>query len=146
MRRTTLVCAILIALLANISFLPIGYVERLWQLRGVPYSRLTCSAFIDQAHDKTFIKQCGSLRIWQGRCPNQTRIAEFASLDELDHSILKPGDILAFHGDHVAAYAGEGTFLDSDPSHANQGVGVMQPNGGNAAWFRGRVRVIRWTQ
>jgi len=139
--------SVLLLVIATSSFKPADYVDRLWALRGTPYSELTCSDYIDRAKqtdtDPT-VGRCGAFGIWAGTCSHQRRIAEFDSLQSVDKSILLPGDILAFHGDHVAVYAGEGTFLDSDWSHTNKGVDVMRPNGGNAAWFVGPVRIVRW--
>ncbi len=142
MRKLYILVAILSMLLS--SFRPMGYVDRLWDLRGIPYSTLTCSGFIYQAHDGNLNDQCGAFGMFVGTCGRQKRIAEYNSLNDVDRSILLPGDILAFHGDHVAVYAGDNTFLDSDWSHQNKGVGIMNPYGGNAAWFIGKVRIVRW--
>lgn len=144
MRRVKL-SVILMAMFVSSSFCPRTYVDRLWSLRGTLYSILTCSDYIDMAHSQTLEDQCGAAGIWVGTCPNQVRIGASRSLRELDLSTMRPGDIVAFHGAHVAAYMGNGVFLDSDWHHANKGVDYMDAAHGDPTWFNGPVRVVRWT-
>jgi len=68
-------------------------------------------------------------------------IEDLSSWQQLDRSKLLKGDVIAFNGMHVAAYVGDGHFMDSDPIH--EGVGPMKYHP-NDPWFTGRVKVLRW--
>lgn len=143
MRRVKL-SVILLAMFVSSSFCPKGYLDRLWALRGTLYNKLTCSDYIDMAHSDTLRNQCGAAGMWVGTCPDQHRVGAFTSLQAVDKSTLQAGDIIAFHGAHVAAYMGNGVFLDSDWHHANKGVDYMDAAHGDPAWFDGPVRIVRW--
>ena len=67
---------------------------------------------------------------------------DVASFDDVDASKLLPGDVAAFHGVHVAAFVGNGTWMDSDFRH--DGVGIMRPNRRRGGWFYGEVKILRW--
>ena len=58
---------------------------------------------------------------------------------------LQPGDIVAFHGVHVAAYLGGGRWVDADTRRGNVAEFRMSDKPAADAWFAGRVRVLRWT-
>lgn len=120
----------------------VSYVEMLKALRGTSYWQLQCSSYITAA--KRFNRHCGAAEFWQNGCGGAlAEVTEVDSLRHVDVAKLEPGDVIAFHGVHVAAYIGDGKFMDSDPVHG--GVGYMTPNAiPGDAWFNGQVKILRW--
>jgi hypothetical protein len=115
------------------------YVSHLLAFEGVPYARMNCSQFVCMAKQHNY---CSSAEIYRG-CNGAFEIVEqAASLSEIDYSRLRAGDIAAFHGVHVAAYVTGTTWLDSDPEHG--GVGLMKATPFDP-WFKGPIRILRWT-
>ena len=80
--------------------------------------------------------------IWRGRGQGLTIIHECDTLAGCEMAGLVEGDIVAFHGCHVAIYH-DGAIHDSDPRH--DGVGLMQYDGSDP-WFAGPVRILRRRQ
>jgi hypothetical protein len=120
---------------------PSSYLERLKFFRGESYWTLNCSAYIRTAN---LHKSCGGAAgMFNGCRGDMTIIAEYKSFLEIPISVLKPGDVIAFNRAHVAAYIGQGEFMDSDPRH--YGVGPMEYTPGDP-WFAGPVRVVRWNR
>jgi hypothetical protein len=65
-----------------------------------------------------------------------------ASLNELDHEQLRPGDLaVTSDGVHVLAYLGDRTWIASDPEQAEV-IRMRAPN--ISVWFRVPVRLLRW--
>ncbi len=114
-----------------------SYLARLKKLAGTPYNKLNCSAYLCAARRHS---PCSAAGIYAGCDGDLEVVAEVASLRETGSLALRPGDIIAFHGEHVAAYVGAGMFMDSAPEH--DGVGMMKP--GADRWFDGPIRVLRW--
>lgn len=117
------------------------YLDALKALRGTSYWTLQCSTYITTA--KNF-RHCGAADFWKTGCGGAlTTVAVVPSVEEIPIAILQPGDVIAFHGVHVAAYVGDGKFMDSDPNH--YGVGDMTPNAIKGdTWFVGKVKILRW--
>lgn len=117
------------------------YLLRLFSLRGTSYWTLQCSDYITTA--KKF-RHCGAAEFWRNGCGGAlVTVAEVSSANKIPVAILRAGDVIAFHGVHVAAYVGDGKFMDSDPNH--YGVGDMTPDAIHGdTWFAGKVKILRW--
>jgi hypothetical protein len=118
-----------------------GYVAKLQQLVGTPYAKLDCSGYISTAHGH---ERCSAADMWN-TCGSELKLVEHvADKDEIDYSKVRPGDVAAFHGVHVAAYLGDGVWVDSDPMH--NGVGRIRLGNTNPydPWFSGEVKILRW--
>jgi len=120
---------------------PSDYLSMLVGLRGTSYWTLQCSTYITTA--KHF-RHCGAAEFWNNGCGGAlATVAEVPSIEKIPVTSLQAGDVVAFHGVHVAAYIGDGKFMDSDPNHG--GVGDMTPNAiHNDGWFTGEVKILRW--
>lgn len=103
---------------------------------GPAYLDETCSQFVcRRAHRPEFKAQ----ELWDG-ADGQLQLVQAQPQFEdviLDH--LQEGDVIAFHGVHVAVYT-HGGFMDSTPEH---GESRMQYRAGDQ-WYSGPVRVMRW--
>lgn len=119
----------------------VSYVEMLKALRGTSYWTLQCSSYITEAHH---FHHCGAAGFWQDGCGGAlATVAVVPNVKAIPVDQLHPGDVIAFGGVHVAAYIGDGKFMDSDPMHG--GVGDMTPNAlPGDAWFKGQVKILRW--
>jgi hypothetical protein len=103
---------------------PHSYVEALTMLKGTDYWELNCSEYICAAKHHP---DCVARNFWEKGCDGDTYVVQdVASFDAVDTSKLLPGDVAAFHGVHVAAYIGNGLWMDSDYRHG--GVGIMKQN------------------
>jgi hypothetical protein len=119
---------------------PTNYVESLVMLEGTDYWQLNCSEYICAAMRHP---NCLARNFWEQGCDGDAFVMQdVPSFDDVDTSKLLPGDIAAFHGVHVAAYVGNGTWLDSDYKHG--GVGIMRRNRRRGGWFYGEVKILRW--
>jgi hypothetical protein len=78
--------------------------------------------------------------IWDGGKGQLDVVQAQDRFEDILTDSLQEGDIVAFHGAHVAVYY-RGHFVDSDPRH--NGPGVMQYVAGDS-WFTGPVRILRW--
>jgi hypothetical protein len=107
-------------------------------LNGKPtYIDQPCSKYVClHAHRPTMDAQ----QIWDGGNGSLQVVQAQARFEDVLPGSLQEGDILAFHGEHVAVYQ-RGQFMDSDPRH--NGPGAMQYLAGDP-WFSGPVRVLRW--
>jgi hypothetical protein len=131
---------ILSALSLSFTPAPRNYVESLVLLNGTNYWELNCSEYICVAkrHQK-----CLAKNFWENGCDGDALVVQDAqSFEGVDARKLLPGDVAAFHGVHVAAYVGNGTWMDSDYRHG--GVGIMKPNRRKGGWFYGEVKILRW--
>ncbi len=115
------------------------YVRRLAELNGTSYLELQCSTYICAAkkHEK-----CTAAEIWEGCGGAMEIVQEAANFASVKESSLKPGDVVVFNGVHVAAYVGNGVWMDATPE---RGVGEMKlPVNEFDPWYRGTVRILRW--
>jgi len=140
MRKLPII-GLLILCVLNTSCTSVSYLSQLIALRGMSYWEMQCSTYITEA--KGF-RHCGAGEFWNNGCGGAlATVAEAPSYQAIDYSVLRAGDVLAFHGVHVAAYVGDGRFFDSDPTHG--GVGPMTPDAiHNDTWFSGKVKILRW--
>jgi hypothetical protein len=133
--------AIVLSLL-SLSFkaAPTNYLESLVMLEGTDYWQLNCSEYICAAKRHP---DCTASNFWERGCDGDALVVQdVPSFDDVDTHKLLPGDIAAFHGVHVAAFTGNGIWLDSDYKHG--GVGVMRRNRRPGGWFYGEVKILRW--
>ena len=109
-------------------------------LEGTPYETLNCSAYICRANRQP---HCTAADFWNNGCRGSVLvIQDVARFEDIDQGKLQPGDVAAFHGVHLAAYVGNGIWMDSDFRH--DGVGVMHRNRRPGGWFYGEVKILRW--
>lgn len=131
-----------VVLLTNCD-VPTGYVARLQALRGTPYLTLDCARYICAAKRHS---HCGSAAIFSGCNGDMTLVKQVSTLAEAEAlPVLQPGDVADFHGVHVAAYVGNGQWMDSNPDHSGVGTMDKQPNP-HDLWYTGPVRILRWNK
>jgi len=119
---------------------PHNYLESLTMLNGTNYWELNCSEYICIAKHHP---DCVARNFWEQGCNGDAYVVQdVASFDDVDTSELLPGDVAAFHGVHVAAFVGNGLWMDSDYRHG--GVGIMRRNRRPGGWFYGEVKILRW--
>ena len=126
----------------SLSFTPAprNYVESLVMLNGTDYWQLNCSQYICAAARHRY---CTARNFWEHGCDGDAFVVQdVPSFGDVDSSKLLPGDVASFHGVHVAAFIGNGTWMDSDNRH--NGVGTMRPNRRKGGWFYGEVKILRW--
>ena len=144
------VIALMIVSTVMLLFQPKTYTDALRSYNGTEYMDLTCSALICKAHGKiSKVKvNCKARELWEGCDGNLRQVAEGESLEKLDWSQAKPGDVLAVNGVHVIAYLGDGRCIDSDPLQGGvREVSVSElMSKKNDAWFTGPVRLERWVR
>lgn len=70
---------------------------------------------------------------------NLMRVRECDTLAQCEIVGLADGDVVAFHGVHVAIYQ-DGVLRDSDPRH--DGPGLLQYREGDN-WFSGPIEILR---
>jgi cell wall-associated NlpC family hydrolase len=114
-----------------------SFIDELLALEGTPYTALTCSALINRAHGH---RECLAAEMWDG-CQGDLAVFEEVSSWRSLHALL-PGDVLVVGRVHVAAYLGDGQFIDSVPE---RGVARFSSVNLNDPWYSGRVRVLRWS-
>lgn len=125
--------------------LPAAYVDRLVALEGHRSSMdvsFNCAAYICFAHSTPY---CDAGAMYVGACTGQKIVANYWNTSDLDESKLEPGDIAAWHGVHVAAYLGNGRWIDSD-SRRGRVATFQLADKANDSWFYGSVRILRWSQ
>jgi hypothetical protein len=152
---------------------PLNYTQRLvflegWNSMSKDKDSLNCSGFICNAHGSRFRT---SAEMYFNSLGDMTLLREVASRSQIDESLLLPGDVAAFRGldtvnlrqqvgIHVAAYLGNGLWVDADSRRG--GVltvgGVKTMNILNPTtlylenvprkdhYYAGRVRLYRWNQ
>jgi hypothetical protein len=119
-----------------------GYVTRLKWLEGLPSSIdvMNCAGYISNAHGG---QRLDSNQFYRGE--GQTHIvAEYRTPSDVRESDLLPGDVIAFHGFHVAAYLGNGRWVDSDARRGDISEFRLTEKSKRDDWFSGPVRIVRW--
>lgn len=105
---------------------------------GPRYIDENCSQFVcRRAHRMEFKAQ----ELWDGANGQLSVVQAQAQFEDLIVEDLREGDVIAFHGVHVALYT-HGGFMDSTPEH---GAGRLQYQAGDR-WYTGPVRVLRWQE
>jgi hypothetical protein len=107
-----------------------------FQWPGPTYLDETCSQLVcRRAHRPELTAQ----ELWDGGEGQLQVVQAQPQLEAVIVEDLLEGDVLAFHGVHVAVYT-HGDFMDSTPE---RGPGLMQCRSGDR-WYAGPVRVLRW--
>jgi cell wall-associated NlpC family hydrolase len=71
-----------------------------------------------------------------------TFVTSAKSLNDLDHSLARPGDLaIAGGGVHILAYLGDHRWIQADP---NEGKVIVETAPSKNYWFKGPVKIIRW--
>ncbi len=74
-----------------------------------------------------------------------TKMLRYDSINQLDSSILKPGDMaVTVDGEHILAYLGDLTWISADPD-VQKTIEVTTPEPDNF-WFNTPVYLLRWRQ
>jgi len=123
---------------------PGGYITRAhflkgWSSRG-GYG-LNCAGFISNAHGSSYF----SPEEFYNAAPGQIELVlEFSNRSQIDESVLRPGDIAAWHGVHVAIFIKPGVWMDGDSRRGYVDSYRLQDKPASDPWFQGRVRIVRW--
>lgn len=131
---------------------PRNYVERLKFLRfwnSVTGDGLNCSGFLANAHGESFRT---SYDFYYNEHQDLILLEELNSRDQINESQLQPGDFAAFEGPdfaprrgiHVAAYLGNGSWIDADSRRGYVDAYRLADVPPGDWFFMGHVRVYRW--
>jgi len=72
-----------------------------------------------------------------------TPVLDTPSLNVLDHSLIRPGDMaVTTSGVHVLAYVGENRWIEADPS-VGRVLTLTAPTKDNV-WLNGSMKIVRW--
>lgn len=140
--------AITLAVLALFLFtysvrplLPLPYLMKAEVLNGYSSDAvhgLNCADFVSKAHSETYIGPDEFFAV-----PPSMTLTQDIDFADLKESTLRPGDVGAFHGAHVAIYLGSGTWIDSDLRRGHVAKYKLSEKQ-NDEWFVGRVHILRW--
>jgi len=135
---------------------PSNYVLRLRYLDGwfsYGYYGFNCAAFISNAHGERYFTE---REMWAGANGKLILIEEFSDRYHIQESRIRPGDIAVFqgpttppyigHGLHVAAYLGDGTWIDGDARRGRVATFALAQRPATDPWLSGKVRIVRWSQ
>lgn len=127
---------------------PTNYLSRLrflqgWSSRG--FYAFNCSGFISNAHGSRYYSE---REMFAGTPDLKIRLV-LPSRWALDESKLKPGDVAAFAGpsgggQHVAAYLGNGTWIDGDNRRGFVSSYRLGDRSAIDPWFMGEVHILEW--
>ncbi|HEV3206024.1 MAG TPA: hypothetical protein VGZ28_03655 [Terriglobales bacterium] len=96
----------------------------------------TCSQFVCRRAKQP---ELTAQQLWDGGDGQLQVVQAQARFEDVIVEDLQEGDVIAFHGVHVAVYT-HGAFMDSTPEN---GEGRLQYRSGDR-WYVGPVRVLRW--
>jgi len=118
------------------KLLMIGIALALFPWPNPSYLDAPCGKFVcRRAHRSALNAQ----ELWDGGNGQLQVVQVQPKFEYLIVEHLREGDVIAFHGIHVAVYT-HGDFMDSTPEY---GQGRMQYRRGDL-WYAGPVRVLRW--
>lgn len=135
---------------------PISYVDRLRALDGwstEPGTGFNCSGFVSNARQTRFRT---SSNIYNNVAGDLLLVAEATNKDGIDERKLRPGDLASFEGPawnrslygvegvHVAAYLGDGVWIDADARRGYVEKFKMTEKERGDDYFAGHVRLYRW--
>jgi|ERR1700730_10338544 hypothetical protein len=103
---------------------------------GPIYIDETCSQFVCRRAKRP---ELTAQQLWDGGEGQLQVVQAQAQFEDVIVQDLLEGDVVAFHGVHVAMYT-HGDFVDSTPEN---GEGRLQYRTGDR-WYAGPVRVLRW--
>lgn len=128
---------------------PSNYLTRLnflkgWSSKG--FYAHNCSGFIADAHGEQWMSERDMYAV-RG---NLRMVQDLSGKNAITEQGLHPGDIAAFAGPqgvglHVAAYEGNGLWIDSDSRRGYIAEYRMSDKLSSDPWFQGRVHIVRWT-
>ena len=136
---------------SSMAFLPgPTYVMRLrlmngWASRG--YYGFNCSGYLSNAHGEHFMNE---RQMYAGNAKLHM-VKDFSDRYHVNESELQVGDIGAFQGPagfvglHVAAYMGNGIWIDSDSRRGYVAEYKLGDKPSDDQWFMGRVHIMRWS-
>jgi hypothetical protein len=71
-------------------------------------------------------------------------VTETRSINDLDHGVLRPGDVaITKSGEHAMAYLGAGRWIEADPGPMRV---ITASSPGDLQWFKVGMRILRWKQ
>jgi hypothetical protein len=129
---------------------PCNYLTRLaflngWSSQG--YYAFNCSGLLTNAHGEPFMTE---RQMYAGE-GNLDIVADFPSRADIVEERLHPGDMAAFEGSdpaveglHVAAFEGQGVWIDSDNRRGSVAEYALGSKLASDIWFQGRVHILRW--
>ena len=86
---------------------------------------------------------CTASALGEARSETMEIVSGAESINELDHSLLLPGDLaVTRNGVHVMAFLGENRWIGADPG-AEKVIIVPVPERENV-WFKTPVKIVRW--
>jgi hypothetical protein len=69
-------------------------------------------------------------------------VTKAKSLNDLDHSLVRPGDLaVTGGGTHILAYLGDKQWIQADPT---EGKVIVETAPSKNGWFKGAIQVVRW--
>jgi hypothetical protein len=133
---------------------PVNYLSRLRMLESwdtEPGDGLNCSGFISNAHSEKFHT---SSDFYLNTFDDLSLIEEVGNRHQIDESVLTAGDVAAFEGPewpraalpgvHVAAYLGNGLWVDADSNRGYVDQFRMADRDSTDQLLAGHVRLYRW--
>jgi hypothetical protein len=86
---------------------------------------------------------CSAKELGEGYKGKTVLITETPGINQLDHGLLKPGDIAVTDGGmHTMAYIGENNWIEADPGEWK--VIRQKAPAPNFVWFNMKMRILRW--
>ena len=85
---------------------------------------------------------CSAQALGEGYRSLTTHVADTRSLNELDHTLVTPGDLAVTQsGVHILAYLGDGHWIQADPG---AGKVITLPAPARNGWFQSPMKIVRW--
>jgi hypothetical protein len=103
---------------------------------GPRYLDENCSQFVCRRANRPTLK---AQELWDGGRGQLQVVQAQPQFADVIVEHLHEGDILAFHGVHVAVYT-HGDFMDSTPERGEGRMHYREKD----SWYAGPVRVLRW--
>jgi hypothetical protein len=148
-RAAILACAVSLAFFALAYSLrtyapyPRNYTTRLVWLSGwyAPgFFKVNCSGFLANAHGDGYLDPADFARGVDGK---MELVGEWSTVAEIDEHQLRRGDVGYFPAGHVAAYLGNGEWIDADVRRGGIAKYRMSSKVTDP-WFAGSARILRW--
>jgi len=85
---------------------------------------------------------CSAQALGEGYRSLTTHVADTRSLNELDHTLVTPGDLAVTQsGVHILAYLGDRNWIQADPG---AGKVITLPAPARNGWFQSPMKIVRW--
>lgn len=108
---------------------------------------LNCSQLINEAHRRVS-GEAVDYGAKEYYTDPQNRLITAQAADgfgKLNQAALQPGDIMT-NSNHVAAYVGNGEWIDSDPNHGGVSKHPVTAADLRDSWWKGPVKIQQWKQ